>query len=116
VDLLHDYASLTKLLVATKEGASKKLHVKTHSDSVLKSPILGLVRLTFQVAALPLIFVQEVKCVSMPAVGSEFGEVKWLIGGDSLLSPLCSRFRRQYSPGWFENSSFYEPLRRLRRL
>ena len=116
MDLLHDYASLTKLLVATKEGASKKLHVKTHSDSVLKSPILGLVRLTFQVAALPLIFVQEANCVSMLAVASEFGVVKWLIGGDSYLRPFCSRFRRQYSPGWFENSGFCEPLRRPRRL
>jgi hypothetical protein len=89
---------------------------ENYSDSVLTSPILGLVRLVFQVAALPLSFVQEVKCVSMPAVASEFGEVKWLIGGDSFLSPFCSRFRCQYSPGWFENSSFCEPLRRPRRL
>jgi len=67
---------------------------ESHSESVLTSPILGLVRLTFQVAALPLIFVQEAYCVSMPAVASEFGGVKWLIGGDSFLSPFCSRFRR----------------------
>jgi hypothetical protein len=89
---------------------------ENHSESSLTSPILGLVRLTFQVAALPLFFVQEIKCVSMPTVASEFGEVKWLIGDDSFLGPFCSRFRRQYSPGWFENSSFYEPLRRPRRL
>jgi hypothetical protein len=49
---------------------------ENRSESVLISPILGLVRLTLQGAALPLIFVHEVKCVFMPAVASEFGEVK----------------------------------------